>query len=386
MMLLKLGLFFTLLLLLPDWYIDRNLLKHIGYKGLRFFYWVPSGLLLAGMLFVFTLYRPGPEAMQQLSNFLLIFLCFSVPKALFVLIHLLLRGMARITGKKLYGEQLAGALAIASLVYIIYGATAGKENFTVREVTFQSADLPQGFDGYRILQLSDLHTGSWKGNGKALQRAVDLCNKQQADVIVFTGDLVNNLASELKEFVPILSELKAKDGVFSVLGNHDYSPYIRWESPEMQQQNLKQLIEYEREMGWKLLMNEHRMLHSGKDSIVLAGVENSGNPPFPNKGDLKKALAGTDGLFKVLLSHDPTHWKREVLPHSDVQLMLAGHTHNMQFSLLGWSPSGLVYPEHEGLYTVHNRGLYVNIGLGYLMFPMRLGAWPEITVITLKRK
>lgn len=386
MMLLKLGLFFTLLLLLPDWYIDRKLLSHTGYKGLRFFYWIPSELLLAGMLFIFTLYRPGPDAMQQLSYFLIVFLCFSVPKALFVLIHLLLRGIARITNRKLYGEQLAGTLALASLIYIIYGATAGKENFTVRDVTFESSDLPAGFDGYRILQLSDLHTGSWKGNGRALQRAVDLCNKQQANVIVFTGDVVNNLASELKEFIPILSGLKAKDGVFSVLGNHDYSPYIKWESPEMQQQNLEQLMRYEQEMGWKLLMNEHRMLYSGKDSIVLAGVENSGQPPFPNKGDLKKALAGTEGLFKVLLSHDPTHWKREVLPQSDVQLMLAGHTHNMQFSLLGWSPSGLVYPEHEGLYMTGGRGLYVNIGLGYLMFPMRLGAWPEITVITLKRK
>lgn len=386
MMLLKLGLFFTLLLLLPDWYIDRKLLSHTGYKGLRFFYWIPSGLLLVGMLFIFTLYRLGPDAMQQLSYFLIVFLCFSVPKALFVLIHLLLRGIARITNRKLYGEQLAGMLALASLIYIIYGATAGKENFTVREVTFESSDLPAGFDGYRILQLSDLHTGSWKGNGRALQRAVDLCNKQQADVIVFTGDVVNNLASELKEFIPILSGLKAKDGVFSVLGNHDYSPYIKWESPEMQQQNLEQLMRYEQEMGWKLLMNEHRMLYSGKDSIVLAGVENSGQPPFPNKGDLKKALAGTEGLFKVLLSHDPTHWKREVLPQSDIQLMLAGHTHNMQFSLLGWSPSGLVYPEHEGLYMTGGRGLYVNIGLGYLMFPMRLGAWPEITVITLKRK
>lgn len=386
MMLLKLGLFFTLLLLLPDWYIDRKLLSHTGYKGLRFFYWIPSGLLLAGMLFIFTLYRPGPDAMQQLSYFLIVFLCFSVPKALFVLIHLLLNGIARITNRKLYGEQLAGTLALASLIYIIYGATAGKENFTVREVTFESSDLPAGFDGYRILQLSDLHTGSWKENGRALQRAVDLCNKQQADVIVFTGDVVNNLASELKEFIPILSGLKAKDGVFSVLGNHDYSPYIKWESPEMQQQNLEQLMMYEQEMGWKLLMNEHRMLYSGKDSIVLTGVENSGQPPFPNKGDLKKALAGTEGLFKVLLSHDPTHWKREVLPQSDVQLMLAGHTHNMQFCLLGWSPSGLVYPEHEGLYMTGGRGLYVNIGLGYLMFPMRLGAWPEITVITLKRK
>lgn len=386
MMLLKLGLFFTLLLLLPDWYIDRKLLSHTGYKGLRFFYWIPSGLLLVGILFIFTLYRPGPDAMQQLSYFLIVFLCFSVPKALFVLIHLLLRGIARITNRKLYGEQLAGMLALASLIYIIYGATAGKENFTVREVTFESSDLPAGFDGYRILQLSDLHTGSWKGNGRALQRAVDLCNKQQADVIVFTGDVVNNLASELKEFIPILSGLKAKDGVFSVLGNHDYSPYIKWESPEMQQHNLEQLMRYEQEMGWKLLMNEHRMLYSGKDSIVLAGVENSGQPPFPNKGDLKKALAGTEGLFKVLLSHDPTHWKREVLPQSDVQLMLAGHTHNMQFSLLGWSPSELVYPEHEGLYMTGGRGLYVNIGLGYLMFPMRLGAWPEITVITLKRK
>lgn len=385
MMLLKLGLFFLLLLLLPDWYIHRRFLRLVPKGWLRWLYWMPSLSLLAGMAFIFTLYKPGPDAMQQLGHFLLIFLCFAVPKALFVLMALLVQGVNRITGMKWSGEIPAGILAVASLIYIVYGATVGKEKFTVREVTFASANLPEGFDGYRILQLSDLHAGSWTGNVRTMERAVALCNAQQPDIVVFTGDLVNNLATEVEEFMPVLSRLKAKDGVYSVLGNHDYSPYIKWKSPELQQENLELLMQHEKEMSWDLLLNEHRMLYRGQDSIVLAGVENSGRPPFPDKGDLKKALEGTEGCFKVLLSHDPTHWQREVLPKSDVDLMLAGHTHNMQFSLMGWSPAGLVYAEHDGLYQQDGRGLFVNTGIGFVMFPMRMGAWPEITVITLKR-
>ena len=146
------------------------------------------------------------------------------------------------------------------------------------------------------------------------------------------------------------------------------------------------LLAKEARMGWQVLNNEHTIIHRGHDSIALVGVENSGNPPFPNYGDLPKALKGTDGIFKVLLSHDPTHWRREVLPESDVQLMLSGHTHEMQFSIFGFSPAKFVYPEHNGLYREGNQALFVNVGLGYLMFPMRLGAWPEITVITLKKE
>lgn len=213
-----------------------------------------------------------------------------------------------------------------------------------------------------------------------------MVNAEQADLVVFTGDIVNNIAIELDEFIPILSQIKGKDGVYSVLGNHDYSPYIKWNTKAEQQTNLDSLLAKEARMGWQVLNNEHTIIHRGHDSIALVGVENSGNPPFPNYGDLPKALKGTDGIFKVLLSHDPTHWRREVLPESDVQLMLSGHTHEMQFSIFGFSPAKFVYPEHNGLYREGNQALFVNVGLGYLMFPMRLGAWPEITVITLKKE
>ena len=326
-----------------------------------------------------------PDSMQRLSNFLLIFLCFSVPKALFVIVILFMKLLYIISGKKLYGGYVAGGLALASLIYVIYGATEGKQHFQIREVTISSDELPSGFDGYRIVQISDIHSGSWTGNGAALQKAVNLINAQHADLVLFTGDLVNNVATELDEFIPILEQIKGKDGVYSVLGNHDYSPYIKWETEEAQEANLNSLNSKQAAMGWKILNNDHVILHHHGDSIALAGVENSGNPPFPNYGDLQKALKGTEGMYKILMSHDPTHWHREVLPESDVQLMLSGHTHEMQFSLFGFSPAKFVYPEHNGLYQEGKQSLFVNIGLGYLMFPMRLGAWPEITVITLHK-
>ena len=294
--------------------------------------------------------------------------------------------MARLLKRSFYESWLAGGIALYTFGYLLFGGIYGKEHFQVKEVSIQSADVPQGFDGYRIVQLSDIHAGSWTGNPEGLQKAVDKINALHPDLIVFTGDLVNNLATELDEFIPVLSQLKAKDGVYSVLGNHDYSLYIHWEDKNDQQANLDSLKSKEAAMGWTLLNNSHVKLYHNNDSIALIGVENSGNPPFPNYGDLKGAMQGTDGMFKILLSHDPTHWRREVLPQTDIQLMLAGHTHAMQTKLFGFSPSRFVYPEHDGLYKENGQMLYVNIGLGYLMFPMRLGAWPEITLLTLEKE
>lgn len=386
MMLIKLFLFFLLLLVLPDVYIYKNYIHRISQKWIRRAYWVPTLFLLAGMSVVFSIHEPRPDSMYRLSNFLLLFLCFTVPKAMFVIVSLVMRLLCLVSGKKLHGGLVAGGMAIASLAYVVYGATEGKQHFQVRETTIYYKDLPEAFDGYRILQLSDIHSGSWTKNGRALQKAVDMANAEQADVVVVTGDVVNNVATELDEFMAILDGIKGKDGVYSVLGNHDYSPYIKWETKEAQQANLDSLKAKEARMGWELLDNRHVVLRRGQDSIALVGVGNSGNPPFPNYGDLPKALQGTQGMFKVLLSHDPTHWRREVLPDTDVQLMLAGHTHEMQFSLWGFSPAQFVYPEHNGLYREGGQVLFVNIGLGHLMFPMRLGAWPEITVITLRRE
>lgn len=324
--------------------------------------------------------------MNTMSTFLIVFLCICVPKAVFTLVSLLFRFIARKLKREFYESWLAGGIALYTFGYLLFGAIYGKEYFQIKKITIPSVDVPEGFNGYRIVQLSDIHAGSWTGNPEGLQKAVDKVNTLNPDLIVFTGDLVNNLATELDEFMPILSQLNAKDGVYSVLGNHDYSLYIHWEKEEDQQVNLDSLKSKQSAMGWKMLNNKHvKLFHKG-DSIALIGVENSGAPPFPNYGNLQKAMQGTDNMFKILLSHDPTHWRREVLPHTDIQLMLSGHTHAMQTKLFGFSPSRFVYPENDGLYQENEQMLYVNIGLGYLMFPMRLGAWPEITLLTLEKK
>ena len=202
--------------------------------------------------------------------------------------------------KKLYGGYVAGGLALASLVYVVYGATEGKQHFQIREVTISSDELPSGFDGYRIVQISDIHSGSWTGNSAALQKAVNLINAQHADLVLFTGDLVNNVATELDEFIPILEQIKGKDGVYSVLGNHDYSPYIKWENRRSSRSQSKQLEIQQAAMGWKMLNNDHVILHHHGDSIALAGVENSGNPPISQSWRSAEALKGTEGMYKTI--------------------------------------------------------------------------------------
>lgn len=390
MILLRVSLFFLVLLLLPDWYLYRYYIRPYGKNHpLRRVFWLPSLLLLLALV-VFII---GWEQLNSyMGTYLIIALCIAIPKSLFALFHLLGRGLSALIpplrGKKITRLSVTGNLliALATVAYMLFGAIKGKEFFQVREVTFASRDLPAEFDGYQILQLSDMHTGSWGNNPAALEKAVRLCNAQQPDLAVFTGDLVNHNADEVLPFMQTLSKLQARDGVYSILGNHDYATYTRWDNPAQQQANVDSLIEREKRMGWQLLLNEHRIIRRGNDSIALVGVENSGNPPFPDRADLKAALKDTGPLFKVLLSHDPTHWRREVLPDTDIQLMLAGHTHDMQISVFGFSISRFIYPEHNGLYTEGGRGLYVNIGLGHILFPMRLGAWPEITLITLRKQ
>ena len=383
MILLRVLIFFLLLLLLPDWYIYRTYLSRTRSKTAKRIFWFPSIALLAGLL----TFMIGRDALHDsLGLYLIVMLCVAVPKTVFALISLLLRGISRLFRFRMPHGWISLIPSLAVFGYVLFGAIEGKEHFQVKEVTFISPDLPDGFAGYRILQLSDIHSGRGKGNADAIQEAVDISNRQQADLIVFTGDLVNSRASELPEFMPALSQLKAKDGVYSITGNHDYGTYVHWDSDADREANFRKLIEEEKRMGWDVLMNENRILHRGNDSIALVGVENSGNPPFPDKADMPKAMKGTEGMFKVLLSHDPTHWRRTVLPDTDIQLMLAGHTHDMQISVFGFSASQFIYPEHRGLYLEGGRGLYVNIGLGYVLFPFRLGAWPEITVITLKQE
>ena len=382
----ELFLLFIVLTALPDWYIYRTYIRQWKKKAMRMLYWVPSIVLLLGMVYVFGSFKAKPESMNLLGIFLITFLTISVPKIVFTLLSLLFRAILPKSKGRFLGICIAGASALFVMGYILYGALFGTENFKVRETTILSKDLPQGFENYRIVQISDIHCGSWAGNPQALQKAVNIINAQQPDLILFTGDLVNNIATEVDEFMPVLSQLKAKDGVYSVLGNHDYAMYIRWESPEKKEENLNALKQKQADMNWNLLNNRHVKLYQNGDSIALIGVENSGRPPFPNYAKLPEAMEGTEGMFKVLLSHDPSSWRREVLPETDIQLTLSGHTHAMQTKIFGFSPSAWVYPEYEGLYTEDGQMLYVNIGLGHLMYPLRLGAWPEITLLTLKRE
>ena len=382
----ELFLLFIVLTALPDWYIYRTYIRQWKKKAMRMLYWVPSIVLLLGMVYVFGSFKAKPESMNLLGIFLITFLTISVPKIVFTLLSLLFRAILPKSKGRFLGICIAGASALFVMGYILYGALFGTENFKVRETTILSKDLPQGFENYRIVQISDIHCGSWAGNPQALQKAVNIINAQQPDLIVFTGDLVNNIATEVDEFMPVLSQSKAKDGVYSVLGNHDYAMYIRWESPEKKEENLDALKQKQADMNWNLLNNRHVKLYQNGDSIALIGVENSGRPPFPNYAKLPEAMEGTEGMFKVLLSHDPSSWRREVLPETDIQLTLSGHTHAMQTKIFGFSPSAWVYPEYEGLYTEDGQMLYVNIGLGHLMYPLRLGAWPEITLLTLKRE
>ena len=383
--LLELFIFFLILMALPDWYIYRTYIRHWKNKWLRYAYGLPSLVLIVSMVILFTSFSAHPGSMGRLGIFLVCFLCVNVPKAIFTLTSLLFRYISKRINHSFYETYIASAIALYTLGILVFGATEGKQHFQVIEETIECKDLPQEFDGYRIVQISDLHVGSWNGNTKPLEKAVNQINNLQPDLIVFTGDLVNNLATELDAYLPVLSQLKAKHGVYSVLGNHDYATYIHWNNEQDRVENLQSLQAKQAQMGWKLLNNSHVKLKFGTDSIALIGVENSGNPPFPNHARLKEASAGTEGMFKVLLSHDPSHWRREVLKNTDIQLMLSGHTHNMQTRIFGFTPSAFIYPEHSGLYREGNQMLYVNIGLGFLLYPMRLGAWPEITLLTFKK-
>ena len=370
--LIELFLFFVVLMALPDWYIYRQYVNRWRQKELRWLYWLPSITLFIGMIIVFGSFEPLPDAMNRLGIFLITFLCINVPKAIFALT------------RPLFKTYISLAISLLAMAYLVFGATEGKEHFQVKEVTIESEDIPQGFDGYRIVQLADIHAGSWGENTQPMQKAVDIINHLQPDLIVFTGDLVNNLASELNPFIPVFSQLIAKHGVYSVLGNHDYSTYIKWDTPQQQEAQLDSLKTKQAQMGWTLLNNQHVKLYHQNDSIAIIGVENSGRPPFPDHAHLSEAMAGTEGMFQILLSHDPSHWRREVLPKTDIQLMLSGHTHAMQTKIFGFSPAQFVYPENDGLYQEGKQMLYVNIGLGHLLYPIRLGAWPEITLLTLK--
>lgn len=274
--------------------------------------------------------------------------------------------------------------ALGVMGWFAFGFIEGWKRLELKHITFTSPDLPPYFDGYRLVQITDFHLGSFPPGNDFVQKVVDATNNEEPDMILFTGDLVNNQASEVEPYLDTLGQLHASDGIYSIWGNHDYCEYGNNHSIGALKRNRRMLYGYQESLGWHQLMNEHHVVSHGMASIAVIGVENPGQPPFTNRSNLKKAMKGLNpDMFKILLSHDPHHWRREVVGKK-IQLTLAGHTHAGQLKIGKWTPARMAFKEWGGACRIGEQMLYVSSGIGG-SFPFRLGAWPELTVITLKR-
>lgn len=393
---------FTTLFLLMNWHIVTGLQTVITYTYFSLLFWT----VIASTTFLF-LYALSGIRTRGMGNFfkfithvaliifvseLTLFLFLAANDAFRFLVgsYHLIAEQNFIAPARSETWTLVGIGASLLMIFLfIYGMVKGKYAYRVIKHTLYFKDLPAAFDGFKIVQISDVHAGSLE-NHKAVQKGIDLINRQHADVFVFTGDLVNNKAEEIKPFIPLFSQIKAPFGQFSILGNHDYGDYVKWPSQRAKQENLQQLKNYHKDLGFKLLLDEHVVLRKGDEKIILAGVENWGLG-FGERGDLNKAIRGTTvDDFKVLLSHDPTHWEAQVKKHPlQVHLTLAGHTHGMQFGFeafgIKWSPVKFRYKHWAGLKEENNSVLNINRGFGFIGFSGRVGIWPEISLIELKK-
>ena len=281
--------------------------------------------------------------------------------------------------------------SLLPFVSVLHGITLGRFNYKVYRNKLSFKDLPVGFDGLKVLQISDLHLGSFK-NKTEVQKGIDLINAQKADLVLFTGDMVNYKSDEIRPWVEMLSEITPPYGKFSIMGNHDYGDYVRWKDEKEKIENIALFEKLQKEMGFKLLRNENLTINKDGHAIYLAGSENWGKGVFSKYGDIEKTLHGIPkNAFTILMSHDPSHFDLQVKDHANfVHLTLSGHTHGMQFGIevpgfIKWSPVKYRYPKWAGLYEEKNKYLYVNRGFGYIGFPGRVGIWPEITVLELKK-
>lgn len=309
-------------------------------------------------------------------------------KYVFVLFDILSRLPLLFRRKRCKSMTIIGAILGGLLLALMWwGALFNRYNEEVTRVDITGSDVPAALDGFTIVQISDLHLGSYYGDTTFISKVVDRINLLKPDLVVFTGDIVNRVATEVEPFEPVLSRLKARYGVYSILGNHDYGDYFEWESSKAKEANLAYLEAIQHRMGWQLLKNRTVVLPVNGEKVMLIGVENVGEPPFNTYGDLRKAYSTTeDSHFKILLSHNPSHYDMEIQdnPEMNVALTLSGHTHAMQTELFGWSPCVFRYKHWGGLYTDSlSHRLYVNIGLGTVGYPARIGANPEITLFTL---
>ncbi len=404
--------------LLIDLYTFRGISTLINTSENRFRpyiiigFWLITCFTLAWLIwFYFSMSKLSyKEIYGHITFFMGFFILFYIPKLFFIVFQfaqdvvlILTKLVEVIFPKNTYVSEkvilisrsdflLQVGLIIASIPFfsIIWGIWWGKYNYKVKRLNLDFNNLPSSFNGLKIVQISDLHLGSFAGNSKKLEPAIKMVNELKPDYILFTGDLVNNIASEAEEFIPLLQKLHAKYGKFSILGNHDYGEYYNWPSKSDLAENMEELFKHHKTAGFSLLRNESVLLSRNGQNLALIGVENWGLPPFPQYGDLQKAYAPVkDADFKILLSHDPSHWDAEVRPTTNIDLTLSGHTHGMQFAFRipgwRWSPVKFKYPRWAGLYREDKQLLYVNIGLGFIAFPGRVGTPPEISLFTLNR-
>lgn len=372
--------------------IDIYICRRLGRNGYRWAMRFNALLaLLSGGLVVAIGVLPMSSAAMANSTFvacqymLYTFFAILVPKVLGMLVYGIMRCVKR------HWASIA-AFVVAALVFGVmwWGAIVTPGTIEVRQVELEFDRLPDAFDGYRIVQWSDAHLGTYNGRTAIVERQIDAINALNADMICFTGDLVSRETNEAEPYRELLSRLHAPDGVFSVLGNHDYDNYVTWDDEQAKLADRKALCDLQRAAGWRLLNDDHAIIRRGNDQIVLIGTENYGDRPGEKQGNLVRAYGGLrDGNFKIQLEHNPYAWRANTLTNSNIDLMLAGHTHAWQFMVkIGnwrWSPASIRYPEWGGAYREGDQQLYVNIGTGMVGPPMRIGATPEITVITLKK-
>lgn len=391
---------------LIDAYISRDI-KSTGRKGWWKTFNVSAVLCWLFLIVIMCMPRRSADSnllpvMWMLYTYLSIYvakLCYVICSLIGKLIGLLRKRHRR--NKSYVFNWIGLCLGVVMFIVMWTGVAYTRNHIVVNRVDVSSSSIPSSFNGYTIAQISDIHVGTWGNDTTFVSHLVDSVNALHPDLIVFTGDIVNRETKEIEPFLPILSRLKAKDGVLSILGNHDYGDYMDWKSPADRTENNRRLAAHQKNMGWDLLNNERRFLVKENDSIMVIGVENWGDPPFPTYGDLEKALSASrdsvfnqnDRRYKILLSHNPAHWNKHVSHETNIALTLSGHTHAMQMMIdLGfwkWSPAKYRYEQWGGMYERLNADgqptkLYVNIGAGEVGMPARLlGAYPEITLFTL---
>ena len=413
---LKVFLVLAAISLLLDWYVFNGLRTFVkGWQSQKLKRLVTWGYLFisVGITAFFLLGLGSFRTAKGMTPFhewvLSFFLTFLITKIFFVLIlflgdigrffygigdHIISKdnkaGKPFFPARRKFISEIAVLVAAVPFTGLLYGMFKGKYDFKLHKQTLYFDDLPDAFDGFTITQISDIHSGSFD-NTEAVQRGIDMAKAQKSDLFVFTGDLVNNAAWEIEPYIERFGQLKAPYGQFSILGNHDYGDYIQWNSDVEKAANLEHLKEQHKKLGYRLMLDENVEIEKNGQKLSLIGVQNWGRG-FIQMGDLDKALEGVDkDAFKILLSHDPTHWEEKVRHNpTKIHLTLAGHTHGAQFGVevagLRWSPVQYRYLDWAGLFTENGRNLYVNRGFGFLAFSGRLGIWPEVTVITLKKK